>query len=309
MTHGPDHLLTIADLTADDVSDLFRLAETIKQETKRKLFEPRLAHKNIGLLFTKSSTRTRISFEVGISQMGGHAVVLNGQEMQLGRGEDIEDTAKVVSRYLDGMMIRTYAHEDVVEFARCAGIPVINGLTDLAHPCQVLTDLFTLREKGIDIQTARIVFLGDCNNVTYSWLTAAGVLGLNITVISPPDYRFAEEQCNAFQDRARAAGGTVVFSSDTAAVKDADVVYTDTWVSMGQEAEKEKRMRDFLPYQVNPELLSRIEGEYVVMHDLPAYKGCEITAEVMRSPQSIIFDQAENRLHLQKGILARLLAD
>ncbi len=301
-------LLTIADLSRDEIEKIFALAVELKTQLRAGDFPEPLKHQSLGLLFRKSSTRTRVSFEVGIKQLGGHAVVLDAGKMQLGRGEDIEDSAKVLSRYLDAVMIRTYDQEEVADFARHAAIPVINGLTDLCHPCQVLTDIFTLIEHGLTPREMQFVYVGDANNVAYSWLMAAGVLGMKVRFACPEKYSFPSGLADEMAKKASAGGGRAEFTTDPrAAVKGADVVYTDTWISMGQEDEKAERLKAFEGFQVNGALLAHVGRDYRVMHDLPAYKGYEIDAQTMYSPQSIILDQAENRLHLQKGILCFLM--
>ena len=267
-----------------------------------------LAGKTLGMVFAKNSTRTRISFEVGMRQLGGHALFLNPQDLQLGRGETIADTARVFSRYLDGIMIRTYAHEDVVELARYADIPVINGLTDWVHPCQALADIFTLYEKKGRVAGLKLAYVGDGNNVAHSLLYGGALFGMKVFVATPPAYRPSAAVVEEATAIARETGGTVAVVDDPReAVRGADAVYTDVWVSMGQEAEREERMEALRPYQVNAELMALAGERAVVLHCLPAHKGEEITEEVFEGPQSVVFDQAENRLHVQKAILAMLL--
>ena len=311
------HLISISDLDLMDIEEIFETTRLlkIKQKQKRK-FSP-LAGKTLAMIFSKSSTRTRVSFEVGIYQLGGLGLFLSGQDLQLRRGETIADTARTLSRYVDGIMIRTFDHKDVVELARHSTVPVINGLTDLEHPCQVLGDLFTIIEKKLKIKDKKIrlnglrklkfVFIGDGNNVCNSLLLLTAKLSMNFTVITPAGY---EPDKNIYQDAlaiAQKTGAVLKISHDIEEVKDADIIYTDVWTSMGKEEEKEKRRNIFQSYQVNSMLLSRAKPDCVVMHCLPAKRGEEITDEVIDGNNSIVFDQAENRLHVQKAIMYLLM--
>lgn len=300
--------LCLKDFTPEELWLLLKTAAYLKTGCYLHQQQEILAGKTLGMVFAKNSTRTRISFEVGMRQLGGHALFLNPQDLQLGRGETIADTARVFSRYLDGIMIRTYAHEDVVELARYADIPVINGLTDWVHPCQGLADIFTLYEKKGRVAGLKLAYVGDGNNVAHSLLYGGALFGMKVFVATPPAYRPSATVVEEATAIARETGGTVAVVDDPReAVRGADAVYTDVWVSMGQEAEREERMETLRPYQVNAELLALADERAVVLHCLPAHKDEEITEEVFEGPQSVVFDQAENRLHVQKAILAMLL--
>lgn len=308
-------LISIGDLKSEKISELFTTTKSLKNKQKQhRLYRP-LEGKFLGMIFTKPSTRTRVSFEVGMSQLGGQAIFLSSRDIQLGRGESIKDTALVLSRYLDGIMIRTHEQRQVVELAKYASIPVINGLSDLLHPCQVLSDIFTILEKkSLDIGHwtsdigLKVAFIGDGNNVANSWAYGAAKLGLNIIYATPSGYEPDARVLKQALKIARRTGSKIVLTTNPhEAVKDADVIYTDVWVSMGQEDQREARMQAFKSYQVNSELLSRAKPDVMVMHCLPAHRGEEITDEVMDGEHSVVFDQAENRLHLQKAILLDLL--
>jgi ornithine carbamoyltransferase len=291
-------LLTIDDLNLSDINEIFKLAGELKE--KRHTFGEPLKGKTLGLIFEKPSNRTRVSFEVGITELGGHAIYLGSYEIDLGKRESPKDVAKVLSRYLSAMIARTFSHKTVVELAKYSSIPVINGLTDYQHPCQALSDLFTIKEKkGLD--GIAIAFIGDGNNVLNSLLYICHKMGIKIRVACPKGYEPAKD---VLKD---AAGFVSMFSSPADAVKGADVIYTDVWTSMGQEKEYRKRLKVFKKYQVNSELVKLANKEAIVMHCLPAHRGQEITDEVMDSPASIVMDQAENRLHVQKAILVKLL--
>jgi len=264
-----------------------------------------LRGKSLGMIFEKASTRTRVSFEVGMTDFGGHALFLNPADLQLGRGEAIKDTARTLARYTDAVMIRAYSHATVEEFARYSTVPVVNGLSDRLHPCQVLSDIMTLNERFGDLQDLKLAWVGDGNNVCNTWLLSAAMTGMEIVVASPPRYRPRD----AVVDQARAAGGRITIVADPAeAVRDADVLYTDIWVSMGDEKERAERMQALRDYTVDSRLLARAPPDALVMHCLPAHRGEEITDEVIDGPQSIVWDQAENRLHAQKALLLRLIA-
>lgn len=294
-------LLTFNDLTRDDVLHLLTRAGELKQERRAGVFHYPLRGKSLGMIFNKHSTRTRISFEVGMNELGGHSFFLTGDQLQLKRGESLRDSARVLSRYLHGLLIRTFDHQEVAELARWADIPVINGLTDLSHPVQVLSDLFSIQEKLSRIEGVKVAYVGDGNNVTYSWILAASLMGMHLTVATPPD-------CRPPMPKTRASAGVVELMHDPLeAVKDADVIYTDVWISMGQE-ETEVKVRKLRPYQINQELVDATGGEPLVMHCLPAHRGMEITSDVMDGKNSIVFDQAENRLHAQKALLETLLS-
>ncbi|MBR1580904.1 MAG: ornithine carbamoyltransferase [Selenomonadaceae bacterium] len=310
MLKGKD-LLSIHDLSAGEVENILSYAAELKFAQKAGLTHHILEGKTLGMIFEKSSTRTRVSFEVGMYQLGGSALFLSNRDLQLGRGEPIKDTARVLSRYLDGIMIRTFGHERVVELAEYATIPVINGLTDLLHPCQVLTDLLTIREhKGKNLRNLKMAYVGDGNNMTNSYLYGAAKVGMSLTVATPEDHKPDQTVFeNALED-AKQTGATLAWTADPfEAVKDADIVATDTWASMGQEAEHEARKKIFAPYQVNAELLKGADRRVIVMHCLPAYRGEEITEEVFEANAHVIFDEAENRLHTQKAIMALTMVD
>jgi len=268
------------------------------------IYQP-LAGKTLGMIFDKSSTRTRLSFEAGMYQLGGLAIYLNSRDTQLGRGETIADTARIVSRYLDAVMIRTFAQESVEEFARHATIPIINGLTDLMHPCQIVSDLFTIVERKGTYEGLKIAYVGDGNNMANSWIDAAAKLPFKLTLACPkgydPDARILE------RGRKKASKGVSLYRDPVQAVKNADVVYTDVWASMGQESEQEARAKIFEGYQVNRKLMQHAKPDAIVMHCLPAHRGEEISAEILDGPLSVVWDQAENRLHVQKAILEILM--
>lgn len=305
MLQGKD-LLSIHDLSTDEVAEILDFAAQLKVMQKSGVEHKILAGKTLGMIFEKSSTRTRVSFEVGIFQLGGTGLFLSSKDLQLGRGEPIKDTARVLSRYLDGIMIRTFEQEKVEELAKYADIPVINGLTDLLHPCQVLTDLLTIREhKGKNFRALKAAYVGDGNNMTNSLLYGAAKVGMTLAVATPANYKPNQKVFeNALAD-AEETGANLTWSEDPVeAVKDADIVITDTWASMGQEAEHDARKKIFAPYQVNKKLLSGASKNVIAMHCLPAYRGEEITDEVFEENAHVIFDEAENRLHTQKAIMA-----
>jgi ornithine carbamoyltransferase len=301
-------LLRVADLSREEMEELLNLSSRLKAEPKRMEKDLPLRGRTLGLIFEKSSTRTRISFEVGMYQLGGHSLFLSSQDLQMGRGETIADTARVLSRYLDGLVVRTFGHERVEEMARWASIPVINGLSDQHHPCQVLADLLTIREKKGTLPGIRVAYVGDGNNMANSWMEGASRWGIDLRLACPPGY---EPDRNLFEqarrETARFGGRIKITHNPMEAVEGADVVYTDVWTSMGQEGEREERLRAFRGFQVGRQLLGRAKPEALVMHCLPAHRGEEITDEVMDGPRSVVWDQAENRLHVQKAILLQLL--
>ena len=298
-------LLSIYDLERKDIDLILRRASHLKELLRKgEIYQP-LQGKTIGMIFDKSSTRTRISFEVGVYQLGGLAIFLSSRDTQLGRGETIADTARIMSRYLSGVVIRTYDHEIVEEFAENAAIPVINGLTDLLHPCQILSDIFTIVEKRSGYEGTKIAYIGDGNNIANSWITAAVRLPLHLSLACHEGY---DPNGNILKEGIEEAAGRITLHRDPfAAVRDVNVVYTDVWASMGQESERETRTKAFAGYQVNKELLSHAAKDVMVMHCLPAHRGEEITSEVIDGIQSVIIDQAENRLHVQKAVLEILL--
>ncbi len=301
-------LLTIADLTSKEVDDILTLSAKLKKKQKQgRTYHP-LKGKSLGMIFEKSSTRTRVSFEVGMYQLGGQALFLSANDLQIGRGEPIADTARTLSRYLDGIMIRTFAQATVEELARHASIPVINGLSDLHHPCQALADLFTIREKRGRLKGLKFSYVGDGNNMAHSLIESCVKAGMHVSLACPPGYEpDAGIMRNALQTAAQ-TGSEVRLTNDPAkAVADADIVYTDVWASMGQESEHAKRVNAFRGYQVDAKLMKAADPKALVMHCLPAHRGEEIAAEVIDGPQSAVFDQAENRLHAQKAVLEMLL--
>ncbi len=310
MLKGKD-MLSIHDLSVDEVQEILALAKELKAKQKAGIPHQLLKGKTLGMIFEKSSTRTRVSFETGMYQLGGQALFLSNRDLQLGRGEPIRDTARVLSRYLDGIMIRTYGHDRATEMAKWADIPVINALTDLLHPCQVLTDLLTIQEyKGKDLKGLKMAYVGDGNNMTNSFLYGCAKAGMTFVAATPEDYRpDAEVVKNALEDAKETGASLSLVTDPKEAVKDADIVVTDTWASMGQEAEHEERKKIFAPYQVNAELLKGADKRVIVMHCLPAYRGEEITADVFEANADVIFDEAENRLHTQKAIMALTMAD
>ncbi|HLG43401.1 MAG TPA: ornithine carbamoyltransferase [Nitrospirales bacterium] len=304
------HLLAVHDLTREDVQGLFREAAALKAMRRRALATQRLSGKTLGLFFEKPSTRTRVSFEAGMNQLGGQSLFLSVTDIQMRRGESVADTARVLSRYLDGLVIRSYAHSTVEEWARYATIPVINGLTELHHPCQVLSDLFTIREKKRRLKGVKIAYVGDGNNVANSLIEGVALMGMAISVACPSGYEPAASIVEWATGRARRTGASIEILRDpSVAVKGADVLYTDVWTSMGQEKEEAHRLEVFGPYQLNERLLAAAQPDAIVMHCLPAHRGQEITTGALDGPHSVVLDQAENRLHVQKAILIRLLRD
>lgn len=310
MLKGKD-MLSIHDLSVDEVQEILALAKELKAKQKAGVPHKILKGKTLGMIFEKSSTRTRVSFETGMYQLGGQALFLSNRDLQLGRGEPIRDTARVLSRYLDGIMIRTFGHDRALELAKWADIPVINALTDLLHPCQVLTDLLTIEEyKGKNLKGLKMAYVGDGNNMTNSFLYGCAKVGMTFVAATPEDYRpDATVFKNALEDAKEMGASLSLVTDPHEAVKDTDIVVTDTWASMGQEAEHEARKKIFAPYQVNKELLKGADKRVIVMHCLPAYRGEEITEEVLEANADVIFDEAENRLHTQKAIMALTMAD
>ena len=309
------HLVSLDDISAEEVHALFeRVDELLEARNSGKTVTP-LRGKTLAMIFRKPSTRTRISFHVGMKELGGDSIILREDEIQIGRGETIADTARVLSRYVDGVMIRTFDPADVEGLARFGSIPVINGLTDLEHPCQVLTDLYTIRQRfpggrGPEWTDCGIAYVGDGNNVANSWLLAAGKLGLRFSLAAPRAHPANPDIIRRARDLASASGAKIRIGNDPEeAVREAHVIYTDTWFSMGAEKARPDRLSRFEGFQVNTGLLALADPEAIVMHCLPAHRGEEITDEVMDGPQSVVFDQAENRLHVQKGILVELMAN
>jgi len=302
------HLLTIADLTVEEFEGLLTLSEKLKKEQKSGVEHHLLKGKSLGMIFAKSSTRTRVSFEVGMQQLGGNPLFLSSSDIQLGRGETIYDTANVLSRYLDGIMIRTFKQSDVCDLAKYGTIPIINGLTDDHHPCQALADLFTIYEHKNKLKGLKLAYIGDGNNVTHSLAEACAKVGMNFSVATPKGYECNAEIMENAAEQAKKTGGSITQTHDPVeAIKNADAVYTDTWVSMGQEDEKAKRIEIFMPYQINNELFSHAKNDAIFLHCLPAYRGYEMTEEIIDSTFSVVFDEAENRLHVQKAVMATLM--
>lgn len=301
-------LISIRDFTREEIEALFSLATDLKRRLKRGKSHPRLSGKTLALIFEKPSLRTRVSFEVAMTHLGGHAIYLAPQDIRLGARETVEDGARNLSRWVDGIVARTFEHAQVERLAQYTTVPVINGLTDLHHPCQVLCDLFTLHEKREKLKGLRVAFIGDGNNVCNSWLYGAAKMGIHFTVACPKGYEPHRDVFTKARAESEATYAVLEITHDAArAAREADVLYTDVWASMGHEEQRAKRMRDFKGFQVNQSLVNLAQKDVQVMHCLPAHRGEEITDEVMDGQHSIILDQAENRLHLQKAILVKLL--
>lgn len=302
------HLVTLLDWEADRIRDLLALAHQLKAEARAGRLKPALERKTLALLFEKASMRTRVSFEVAMTQLGGHVTYLSRDDVNLGRREPIKDGARVLSRYVDGIAARTYSHATVEELAAHSTVPVINALSDRAHPCQALADMLTIQEHFDSPAELKIAFIGDANNVSRSLAVVCAKLGLNFTVACPPGYAFDAEFRAQVADLAAAGGGeSAVCHSPAEAAEGADVLYSDVWTSMGQEEEAQKRRAAFAGFCVDQALLARASARAIVMHDLPAHRGEEITDEVIEGPRSAVFDQAENRLHAQRALLQLLL--
>lgn len=299
-------LLTLRDLSADEIHWLIARAVAMKKDLHDRCLKTSLSGKVLGMIFKKPSTRTRVSFEAAMYRLGGRCIFITAKDSQIGRSEPTADTARVLSRYVDGIVIRTFGQDEVEELARYASIPVINALTDATHPCQVLADLMTIREKRGSVDGVTVAWIGDGNNVANSWIYAAGILGFNLYLACPPDY--SPEQ-SVLEWAAEHGGGRIHLTTDPReAVASADFIYTDVWASMGQEEEAVERLGVFRPYQVNGELMKAAPPHALVLHCLPAHREEEITDEVMEGPQSIVWDQAENRLHLQMAVLDWLMS-
>lgn len=297
--------ISLHDYTQDELSCILDVARKLKEEQKAGRPHPVLQGKTLGMIFTKSSTRTRVSFEVGMYQLGGHALFLSGRDIQLGRGETIADTARVLSRMVDGIMIRTFSHQEVLDLAEFSSIPIINGLTDLLHPCQVMADLMTIQEHKGRLAGLKMAYIGDGNNMAHSLMYGGAKMGLHVVIASPPGYKPDPTVVALAQADAKANGGCVeVVDDPIQAVKGADVLYTDVWASMGQEAEAQVRKAAFEGFQINSNMLKQADSSAIVLHCLPAHRGEEITDEVIEGVQSVVFDEAENRLHAQKAIMA-----
>ena len=299
------HFLKLGDVSAQEMQDIFELADQLKYEKKHGIAHPRLAGKTLGMIFQKSSTRTRVSFEAGMYQLGGSALHLSSRDLQIGRGEPVQDTARVLSRYLDGIMIRTFEQKEVEDLAEYGSIPIINGLTDFCHPCQILADLMTIREFKSSFDGLKMCFIGDGNNMANSLIVGCLKVGMSVAIACPDDYQpdkevldFAAQYGDKFQ----------MTNKPLEAAKDADVVITDVWASMGQEGEAEKRKKAFHGYQINDEVMAQAHEDAMVLHCLPAHREEEITTKVFEAHANEIFEEAENRLHAQKAVMVKLMA-
>ena len=312
------NLISILDLSKDDVIEILSTTEDLKSKQKKGVKHVPLSGKTLAMIFSKPSTRTRVSFEVGIYQLGGLGLFLSGQDMQLRRGETIADTALTLSRYVDGIMIRTFDHKDVEDLAKYGSVPVINGLTDLEHPCQVLGDVYTviekkcpaktLKDKVAELKKLKFVYVGDGDNVANSLILLCAKLSMNLTVISPAGYGPDKNICKKAAEISKETGAQINLTENIEDAKNADIIYTDVWASMGKDSEKEHRLKAFKPYQINSAVMSQVKPDCIVMHCLPAHRGEEITNEVIDSKNSVVFDEAENRLHVQKAIMVLLMA-
>ena len=297
------HLLKMLDLSEAEITDLLNLADQLKYERKHNIPHPHLAGKTLGMIFQKASTRTRVSFETGMTQLGGYPLFLSANDMQIGRGEPVQDTARVLSRYLDGIMIRTFAQQEVEDLAKYGSIPIINGLTDFCHPCQVLADLMTIREYKGSFTGLKMCYIGDGNNMANSLIVGGLKVGMEVSVARPKDYQ-PDAKVLEF---AKENGGFTMTDQPVLAAENADVIFTDVWASMGQEGEAEKRKIAFAGYQVNDEVMAAAHADCMVQHCLPAHRGEEITAEVFEAHANEIFDEAENRLHAQKAVMVKVM--
>jgi ornithine carbamoyltransferase len=301
-------LISINDLSYEEIYQIFELSASLKMKRLTGEKHRLLEGKKLGMIFSKPSTRTRVSFEVGIYELGGIGLYFGPTDLQIKRSESVSDTAKVLSRFLDAIMIRTFDHQDVVDLARFGSIPVINGLTDLLHPCQVLTDLFTVIEKKKQLRGLKLAYIGDGNNMAHSLLNGCSKTGVNIAIASPSGYKPMKEIVEQAEINAKYMGSKIeILDNPVEAVKDADIIYTDVWASMGQESEAQERKKKFQGFQVNNELVKNAKEDYLFMHCLPAHRGDEVTDEICDSPNSVIFDEAENRLHVQKAIMALVI--
>ena len=298
------HLLKLSDLSSEEILKILDLADRLKEENKKGVIHHYLKGKTLGMIFSKASTRTRVSFEVGMYQLGGNALFLSGNDLQIGRGEPIEDTARVLSRFLDGIMIRTFKQDDVEKLAEYGSIPVINGLTDYCHPCQVLADLQTIREFKGKLEGLKLAFIGDGNNMANSLIVGCIKVGMEVSIACPLGYEPDEQLVKWGKEQ----GKLTITNKPEEAVAGADVVYTDVWASMGQEQEAQKRRIDFNGFQVNSQLMALAKEGAMVQHCLPAHRGEEITGEVLEAHANEIFEEAENRMHAQKAVLVTLMA-
>ena len=298
--------LSITDLSVEEINNILDLGKALKKDKTKYAYA--LKGRSIGLIFQKPSNRTRVSFEIGMVQLGGYAIYLGPSEIGMGGRESVKDVAKVLSRYVDGLVARTYKHEDVEDLAKYATVPVVNGLSDFAHPCQALSDIFTIKEKFGTFKGITLSYIGDANNVLNSLMCAAAKVGLNIKIATPKGYELSKKAADTAKKCAAESGSSIEFTHDPkVAAKSADIIYTDVWVSMGQEREADKRMKDFLGFQINDSIMKLTNKNCLIMHCLPAHRGDEITDSVIDSKNSVVYDQAENRMHIQKAILLKLL--
>lgn len=304
-------ILQVADLTEKEIALLIEDAIVMKKQTKAGIPHPHLQGKTLGMIFEKSSTRTRVSFEVGMTQLGGHALFLSSKDIQLGRGESIADTAKVLSRYVDGLMIRTFGHEIIEEFAVNSSVPIINGLTNEHHPMQVLADLMTIYEKKGKLKGLTLAYIGDGNNnMPHSLMEGAAIMGMNMHIASPKGYEPLEAVFQNVKKKGEQTGAAIQFTYDPIeAIKEADIVVTDVWTSMGMEEEATERLSVFRAYQVNANLIQYAKEDFIFLHCLPAHRGEEVTTEIIDGNHSVVYDEAENRLHAQKAVLKKLMED
>lgn len=301
------HFLTLNDFSKDEILEMLNLAREIKKEAKSKIYKPYLKEQTLAMIFEKSSTRTRVSFDVGMHQLGGRALFLSSNDIQIGRGEPIKDTARVISRMCDMIMARVNSHETLIELAKFSRVPVINGLSDKFHPVQLMADLMTIIEYGVEISKIKAAYVGDGNNMTHSWLMAASKLGFELRVATPKGYEVDPQILAQAEQNAKISGAKIIVGHDIKeAVQGANVVTTDTWVSMGQEAEKEKRIKDFAGFCVDENLMSLAAQNVLFLHCLPAYRGYEVSEAVFEAHADEIFAEAENRLHAQKGVMVWL---
>jgi len=301
-------LASLYDLTREEIEEILRTSESLKSQLLRGREHPLLKGKTLAMIFEKPSTRTRVSFEVGMWQLGGYALYLSAGDLQLGRGETIADTAQTLSRYVNGIMARVFAHQTILDLVKYSSVPVINGLSDFTHPCQGLADLFTIYEKKGRLRDLKLAYVGDGNNVAHSLLYGCSKVGMNITLACPKEYEPNARVVSKAKEGAKKSGCRVKVTNDPKeAVREADIIYTDVWASMGKEKEREKRIKMLKPYQVNSKLIRGAKEGYLFMHCLPAHRGEEVTDEVADSKNSVIFDQAENRLHTQKALMALIM--
>ncbi|MCD4782454.1 MAG: ornithine carbamoyltransferase [Candidatus Eremiobacteraeota bacterium] len=302
------HLTSILDFSVEEIYEILKVAETLKLERLRGIPHPVLPGRNLAMIFEKPSTRTRVSFEVGINQLGGSGLYLSSKDLQLGRGETVADTARVLSRYVDGIMARVFSHKTIVELAENSSVSVINGLSDFVHPCQTLADIFTMQEKFGSLKGLKMAYIGDGNNVCNSLMFICAKLGINFYSASPGGFLPKQDVIDLSQKMAKETGCRIVNGTNlNEAVSDAHVIYTDVWVSMGDDSGKEEGIKKFLPYQVRQKLIEKANKDVIVMHCLPAHRGEEITDEVLDGPHSVVWDEAENRLHVQKAIMSLLI--